>query len=106
MRGSGPDVGDNRLIEETVAPQNPVSGCTKLTAGCDRRYCDTELIAKRIRGTQPHASEHGFDLPLGPDRLPHPLSGNWRWMIFINSMSDLLHTGVPRPCIDRTFATK
>lgn len=42
-----------------------------------------------------HPYEQGFDLRLVPDKLTQPLLWRSPKMIFVNSMSDLFHEGVP-----------
>ena len=88
-------------IEWTDATWNPVTGCTKITRGCDN--CYAARFAERWRGTRGHPYEQGFDLRLWPSRLSQP--SRWRngRMIFVNSMSDLFHQRIPRDFIDRVF---
>lgn len=52
-----------------------------------------------------HPFETGFDLTLRPERLEQPLRWRRPRRIFVNSMSDLFHKGVPRPFIDQVFET-
>lgn len=92
---------DGSAIEWTDATWNPVTGCTKITAGCDN--CYAERFAERFRGVVGHPFEAGFDLTLRPDRLGQPSAWKRPRMIFVNSMSDLFHKEVPRPFIDRVF---
>lgn len=80
-------------IEWTERTWNPVTGCTKVSLGCD--HCYAEAFAERWRGTPGHPYEQGFDLKLWPERLDLPLRWKKPSMIFTNSMSDMLHTGVP-----------
>jgi protein gp37 len=90
-------------IEWTDATWNPVTGCTKITRGCD--LCYAERFSERFRGVPGHPFESGFDLQLRPERLQQPL--NWRQprRIFVNSMSDLFHKEIPKPFIDAVFDT-
>ncbi len=90
-------------IEWTDATWNPVTGCTKISAGCNN--CYAERFSERFRGTPGHPFERGFDLFLRPERLKQPL--NWRHpkLIFVNSMSDLFHKEIPRQFLDEVFAT-
>lgn len=90
-------------IEWTDATWNPVTGCTKLSAGCDN--CYAERFAERFRGVEGHPFEQGFDLTLKPERLQHPLGWRKPRMIFVNSMSDLFHKKVPFDFVDRVFET-
>ena len=88
-------------IEWTDATWNPVTGCTKITAGCEN--CYAERFAERFRGVPGHPFETGFDLTLRPERLDQPLRWQRSRMIFVNSMSDLFHKEVPRSFIDQVF---
>ncbi|MBY0566015.1 MAG: phage Gp37/Gp68 family protein [Hyphomonadaceae bacterium] len=90
-------------IEWTDATWNPVTGCTKLTAGCD--FCYAERFSERFRGVPNHPFETGFDLTLRPERVTQPLSWKKPKRIFVNSMSDLFHKEVPRAFIDKVFDT-
>ncbi len=80
-------------IEWTDATWNPVRGCTKISPGC--KYCYAEVFAERFRGVAGHAYERGFDPRLVPEKLAEPLRWKKSRMIFVNSMSDLFHSGVP-----------
>jgi protein gp37 len=90
-------------IEWTEATWNPVTGCTKVTRGCD--HCYAERFSERFRGVPGHPFEDGFDLTLKPDRLAQPLHWRQPRRIFVNSMSDLFHKEVPRSFIDSVFDT-
>ncbi len=94
---------DGSAIEWTDATWNPVTGCTQITRGCDN--CYALRFAERFRGVPGHPFENGFDLTLRPARLEQPLSWRRPRMIFVNSMSDLFHKGVPRSFVDQVFDT-
>jgi len=96
-------VADSSAIEWTDATWNPVTGCTKITSGCDN--CYAERFAERFRGTPGHPFERGFDLELKPHRLLQPLAWKRPRMIFVNSMSDLFHKDVPFYFVDEVFET-
>ncbi len=85
-------------IEWTEATWNPVRGCTKISPGC--KHCYAETFAERFRGVKGHPYEQGFDLRLVPEKLAEPLRWRTPKMIFVNSMSDLFHDGVPEDYID------
>jgi protein gp37 len=87
-------------IEWTDATWNPVTGCTKISAGCD--HCYAERFSERFRGTR---GQTGFDLTLRPERLEQPLRWRTPRMIFVNSMSDLFHKEIPQEFIARVFDT-
>jgi protein gp37 len=94
---------DSTAIEWTDATWNPVTGCTRISPGCD--HCYAERFSERFRGTPGHPFERGFDLTLRPERLEQPLSWRAPRMIFVNSMSDLFHKEIPRDFIERVFDT-
>lgn len=94
---------DGSAIEWTDATWNPVTGCTKITRGCDN--CYAERFAERWRGIAGHPFENGFDLTLRPERVGQPLRWKRPRMIFVNSMSDLFHKKVPKSFIDSVFDT-
>ena len=94
---------DATTIEWTDATWNPVTGCTKISAGCDN--CYAERFSERFRGTPDHPFENGFDLTLRPQRLLQPLGWRRPRMIFVNSMSDLFHKEIPRSFIAQVFDT-
>ncbi|RSN12844.1 hypothetical protein DMB42_11745 [Nonomuraea sp. WAC 01424] len=93
---------DQSKIEWTDATWNPVTGCTKVSPGCD--HCYAETFAERWRGTPGHHFEAGFDVTLRPERLDQPLRWKKPRRIFVNSMSDLFHDDVPDEYIARVFA--
>jgi protein gp37 len=90
-------------IEWTDATWNPVTGCTKISSGCD--HCYAERFSERFRGVPGHPFENGFDLQLRPDRLQIPLLWRKPRMIFVNSMSDLFHKEVPTAYVSSVFDT-
>lgn len=90
-------------IEWTDETWNPVTGCTKISAGC--KNCYAERMARRLAGRHgyPEAPHH-FDVTLRHDRLEEPLSWRKPRMVFVCSMSDLFHPDVPFEFIDEVFA--
>lgn len=86
-------------IEWTDATWNPVRGCDKISPGC--KHCYAEVFAERFRGVPGHPYEQGFDLRLVPEKLGEPLRWQIPKMIFVNSMSDLFHDGVPENYIEK-----
>lgn len=94
---------DRSAIEWTQATWNPVTGCGKVSPGCD--HCYAEAFAERFRGVPGHPYEQGFDLRFWPDRLDLPHRWRTPRMVFVNSMSDLFHERVPVFYIDRVLDT-
>jgi protein gp37 len=90
-------------IEWTDTTWNPVTGCTKISAGCDN--CYAERFSERFRDVKDHPFESGFDLTLRPARLDQPLQWRQPRMVFVNSMSDLFHKDIPTEFISQVFDT-
>lgn len=93
---------DRTNIEWTDATWNPVTGCTKVSPGCD--HCYAETLAERFRGAPGHYFERGFDVQLRSEKLDQPLRWRRPRRIFVNSMSDLFHDAIPDEYIARVFA--
>jgi protein gp37 len=94
---------ENSSIEWTDTTWNPVTGCTKISAGCDN--CYAARFSERFRGVTGHPFSTGFDLTLRPERLNQPLEWKRPRMIFVNSMSDLFHKDIPEAHISAVFDT-
>src|SRR6266536_3941321 len=103
-------VGDRSAIEWTEATWNPVTGCDRVSEGCDHCYALT--LAKRLRAAgnpryqtdgDPRTSGPGFGLTLHWDVLERPLGWRRPRLVFVNSMSDLFHPRVPAAFIARAF---
>jgi protein gp37 len=90
-------------IEWTDATWNPVTGCTKISRGCDN--CYAERFSERFRGVPNHPFSMGFDLVLRPERLEQPFRWRRPKMVFVNSMSDLFHKEIPIEFVARVFDT-
>jgi len=84
------------------ATWNPLTGCTKVSPGCDNCYAET--FAERWRGVPGHPYEQGFDLRPWPERLRLPFRWRKPRRRFVNSMSDLFHNGVDSRFIQQLFA--
>jgi len=103
MLCSGRRMAEKTAIEWTNTTWNPVTGCTKISRGCDN--CYAERFSERFRGVLGHPFENGFDLTIRPERVRQPLSWRRPRMIFVNSMSDLFHKNIPTAFIDGVFDT-
>lgn len=93
----------NSHIEWTEATWNPVTGCTKVSAGC--KNCYAERLARRLQAMGNHRYENGFRLTLHDDVVDLPRSWKGGRKVFVNSMSDLFHDNVPLSFIQRVFET-
>ena len=72
-------------IEWTEATWNPVTGCTRVSPGCD--HCYAETLSKRFGLS--------FEVTVHPERLAYPRKWRRPLRIFVNSMSDLFHPSIP-----------
>lgn len=99
-------------IEWTNETWNPMTGCTKLSAGCDHCYAyqlahtktrDTYLKGVPVKDTAENRAD-----PFAPrfwqERLEQPLRWRQPKRIFVNSMSDVFHAQFPFEMIERVFA--
>lgn len=90
-------------IEWTEQTWNPVTGCTKISAGC--RYCYAEVLSRRLKAMGAAGYANGFTVSCHPQRLAQPLRRRTPTMYFVNSMSDLFHPKVPYDFIDQVMET-
>lgn len=88
-------------IEWTEMTWNPVTGCTKISAGC--KYCYAEVMAKRLKAMGVEKYEDGFKLKIHEDALAIPYTWKKQKIVFVNSMSDLFHKDVPTEFIQKVF---
>lgn len=88
-------------IEWTESTWNPVTGCTKVSAGC--LNCYAERMARRLQAMGQERYKSGFKLTLHPQALNEP----YRWkkprVVFVNSMSDLFHEEIPPEFVQDVF---
>ncbi len=90
-------------IEWTEVTWNPVTGCTKLSAGC--KHCYAERMATRLQAMGNPRYGNGFSVTLHDDLIDAPRRWKTPRRIFVNSMSDLFHEDVPESFIGRVFQT-
>lgn len=96
-------MGDKSGIEWTDATWGPVTGCTKVSAGC--KHCYAERQWPRL-AANPKTVYHGRkfkDVMCHEDRLDQPRRWTKPRMVFVNSVSDLFHEQVPDDFIARVF---
>ncbi len=91
----------NSSIEWTESTWNPVTGCTKISPGCD--HCYAERLALRLQAMGQANYANGFKLTVQEHMLELPLKWKTPQVIFVNSMSDLFHRDVPTEYIHRVF---
>jgi protein gp37 len=104
-------MGTNTGIEWTDATWNPMTGCTKLSAGCDHCYAHTVAHTKTretyLRRLPVRDTEQNRADPFAPrfwdDRVEAPLSWREPRRVFVNSMSDVFHAHFSIEQIQRVF---
>ena len=77
-----------------------VTGCEKVSPGCDR--CYAAAIAHRFEGTK--VWPNGFDVTLWPSRLRAPMHWRRPRLVFVCHTGDLFHHRVPDEFIAQIFA--
>ena len=81
-------------IEWTDETWNPVTGCTRVSPGCDNCYMFAMYPRLRAMGVRGYESEPQH-VRLLPERLAAPLNWKRPRRVFVNSMSDVFHPRVP-----------
>lgn len=88
-------------IEWTEATWNPITGCTKCSAGCEHCYAAT--LAKRLKAMGNVRYKNGFEVTVHRDLFTRPLEWKKPKMIFVNSMSDIFHEKISDEDIRQLF---
>ena len=89
-------------IEWTDETWNPVTGCTRVSPGCDHCYMFAmypRLTGMGVRGYELEPEQ----VQLLPERLDVPLRWGKPRRVFVNSMSDLFHPKVPFEFVTEIF---
>ena len=81
-------------IEWTDETWNPITGCTRVSPGCDNCYMFALYPRLKAMGVAGYDDAPGV-VRLLPERLPNPMSWKKPRHVFVNSMSDLFHPKVP-----------
>ena len=90
-------------IEWTEKTWNPVTGCSKVSPGCDHCYAET-LSLRFGWSKKPWLHENAAEnVILHPERLEAPLKWRKPAVVFVNSMSDLFHENIPYEFIREVF---
>jgi len=103
-------------IEWSEKVWNPVTGCDKVSPGCDNCYALTmsnrnqhnPKVGDKYAGTTHKVGERGKlawtgKINLIESALGYPLTVKKPSLFFVNSMSDLFHDDVPFEFIDKVF---
>ena len=100
---------DGTKIEWTDATWNPITGCSRISPGCEHCYAE-RLAAGRLRN---HPSRKGLTNERGVWNGEVRFNEQWldqpiRWkkprMVFVCAHADLFHEHVPTEWIDSVFA--
>ena len=102
-------------IEWTERTWNPVLGCTKISEACRHCYAETQAIRLHYIGEVSAWKNPEYMTCVDADGwtgkielVEHRLDEPDKWpacMIFVPSMGDLFHPGVPFAYVDRVMAT-
>lgn len=90
-------------IEWTERTWNPVTGCSKQSAGC--AHCYAEVMARRLTAMGNPKYINGFQPTIHPEDINTPFRWHKGSTVFVCSMSDLFHPNVPFEFIDQIMAT-
>lgn len=102
---------DRSRIEWTEATWNPVTGCDRISPGCDHCYALTLAARLKAMGQakyqadgHPATSGPGFAVTVHPAAVTLPLRWRSPRMVFVTSMGDLFHDAVPDGFVAAVFA--
>ena len=90
-------------IKWTESTWNPITGCSKISAGCKNCYAlrDWPKLAKKENSV--YFGRKFTDVAFHSDRLDQPIRWKKPRKIFVNSMSDLFHEDIPLDYIKMVF---
>jgi protein gp37 len=95
-------VSGSTKIQWTEMTWNPVTGCSKVSAGCAN--CYAARMARRLRAMGQKRYAKGFEVVCHEEVLEEPLRWKKPRRVFVNSMSDLFHEKVPMEFLVRIFS--
>ena len=81
---------------------NPISGCSKISEGC--QHCYAERMSKRLAGRCGYDKINPFQVTLHPGKMHEPMHWRKPSRIFVCSMGDLFHDYVEEMDILTMFA--
>jgi protein gp37 len=102
---------DRSAIEWTQATWNPVTGCDRISPGC--QHCYALTLAARLKAMgqpkyqadgRPPTSGPGFGVTVHPEALLEPLGWRKPRKVFVDSMADVLHARVPTDFVAQVWA--
>jgi len=89
-------------IAWTQMTWNPVTGCTKVSAGCAN--CYAMRMARRLQAMGQKRYARGFEVVCHEEVVNEPLRWKKPRRVFVNSMSDLFHDEVPEEFLQKIFS--
>ncbi|MDR2599592.1 MAG: phage Gp37/Gp68 family protein [Oscillospiraceae bacterium] len=90
-------------IEWTDRTWNPITGCTKLSIGCEN--CYAEIMAHRLKAMGVGKYINGFKPTMHDGILEEPIKWKKSHTVFVCSMADLFHKDIPFSFIDKIMST-
>jgi len=90
-------------IEWTDKTWNPVTGCTKISAGCTN--CYAEVMANRLKAMGVAKYSNRFIPTMHDNVLCEPKKWKKSHIVFVCSMADLFHDSVSFDFIDKVMNT-
>ena len=90
-------------IEWTDETWNPVTGCSRVSPGCDNCYMFALYPRLKAMGV-PGYEMAPDEIQLLPERLNAPLTWKSPRRVFVNSMSDVFHPRVPFKFVCEIFS--
>lgn len=88
-------------IEWTEMTWNPITGCSKISDGCEN--CYAERMSKRLNLMGNKRYCNGFEVTIHEDLFEEPLKWKKSRIVFVNSMSDIFHEKVSEEIILKLF---
>lgn len=93
---------NNTKIEWTETTWNPVTGCSKISPGCE--HCYAKRMALRLQAMGQAKYAKGFEVSTHLKELRVPATWRKPSMVFVCSMGDLFHKDVPLEFLRQVFA--
>lgn len=91
-------------IKWTESTWNPVTGCTKVSAGCKNCYALRDWEKLSAKPGSVYYGREFTDVQFHPERLDQVVRWSSPRKVFVNSMSDLFHEDLSFDQIDAIFA--
>lgn len=88
-------------IEHTEHAWNPVTGCTRISPGCDQ--CYAEVMVNRLQKAEVHGYGMGFSITVHRPRMSQPLTRQQPTVYFVSTLGDLFHPEVPDEILEEVL---